>query len=269
MKFIFFLLTVVSGFTIPNTRIVVLPGYGCCKDDYQDIVNSCAVHNVDVDIVPIERHDWIQPMKSVFKKKFWDYKLTPEDSFDWYLEKAKHTIIESVKKNDDYSIVLCGHSAGGWLGRALLQNGTFYGTNKKAYQYVYGVVTLGTPNVIEDNHKLDTTHGCLHYVNKNFPGSFLKKQGIKYISLGSYAKKASKTDAYKFYNENSIVYKSYSTILGKNSGEHIYGDGVVPLDSMHIQDAIQLTFHDVFHYKQKDKKWYGDPYVVNAWLGYL
>ena len=89
MKFIFFLITVVSGFTIPNTRIVVLPGYGCCKDDYQDIVNSCAVHNVDVDIVPIERHDWIQPIKSVFKKKFWDYKLKPglsgidaESSFD-------------------------------------------------------------------------------------------------------------------------------------------------------------------------------------------
>ena len=121
------------------------------------------------------------------------------------------------------------------------------------------MVTLGTPNVIEDN-QLDTTRGCLHYVNKNFPGSFLKKQGIKYISLGSYAKKASK---------NSIVYKSYSTILGENSGEHIYGDGVVPLDSMHLQDAIQLTFHDVFHYKQKDKKWYGDPYIVNTWLSYL
>ena len=262
MKFIFFLLTVVSGFTIPNTRIVVLPGYGCCKDDYQDIVNSCAVHNVDVDIVPIERHDWLQPIKSVLKKEFWDYKLTPEDSFDWYLEKAKRTIIESVKKNDDYSIVLCGHSAGGWLGRALLQNGTFYGTNKKAYQYVYGVVTLGTPNVIEDNHKLDTTHGCLYYVNKNFPGSFLKKQGIKYISLGSYAEKAT-------INENNIALRSYLTILGKKTPHYIYGDGIVPLESTHLEDAIQLTFQDVFHYKKKQKKWYGDTDVINTWLKYL
>lgn len=252
----------IESYKLHHTRVVVLPGYGCDVNDYNDIVEHCSKFNVHVDVVPIKRYDWILPIKSIFNKKFWTYDLTPEDSFDWYLNKAKTTLINSVEKNDGYSVVLCGHSAGGWLARALMNNGTLMNSENKTYSYVYALVTMGTPNTLLCEKNEDVTHGCLYYVNKNFPGSFLKKQGIKYISLGSYAEKAT-------INENNIALRSYLTILGKKTPHYIYGDGIVPLESTHLEDAIQLTFQDVFHYKKKQKKWYGDTDVINTWLKYL
>lgn len=62
--------------------------------------------------------------------------MTPETMFDWYLDKAKHTIEMSVEKNQNKPVILCGHSAGGWLGRALIGNGTNKnGESETTYQY--------------------------------------------------------------------------------------------------------------------------------------
>ena len=253
---------------IHNTRIVLLPGYGCSKNDYKDIIKNCKKQNVNVDIVPISRLDWLRSLKCILNKNYWSYNLTPYNTFDWYLEKAKTTIKDSIDNNDGYPIVLCGHSAGGWLARALMANGTFYNTNENTYRYVSALITLGTPNIASSDKKHDATHGCLSFVDEHFPGTFLKSQGIQYITLGSYSKRVSMNDKYSF-SKNSIILNSYLTVLGDCEKNHIYGDGIVPLDSSHLKGSIQLTYPDVFHFKRDKKRWYGDESVVNDWLYHL
>lgn len=260
---------IIESYKLHHTRVVVLPGYGCNSNDYNDIVKNCEKRNIEVDVVPISRLDWLKPFKGMFNKKFWTYDLTPDDTFDWYLNKARNTLEESFKKNNNNPVILCGHSAGGWLARALMQNKTIYGTNNLTYSYVSALVTMGTPNIINNIKTYDTTRGCLTYVNKHYPGAYFHKQGIKYITLGSYSKKVDAKNT-ELFSKNRIILNSYLTVLGNHSTPHyIYGDGMVPLDACHLDNSIKLTFNDVFHFKRDKKRWYGDESVINTWLHYL
>lgn len=249
-------------------RIVLLPGYGCNKNDYKDIVNNCKKKSISVDVVPIERWNWLYLCKGFFNANYWNRRMRPDELFDWYLDKAKNTVEKSVQKNNGKPIVLCGHSAGGWLGRALMQNGTFYKTHNQTSRYVRSLVTMGTPNIIHKDPKYDTTRGCLHYINKHYPGSFLEKEDITYITIGSYAKPII-FDTMNHFSKDRFVYNSYKTVLGNPKNYIIYGDGIVPLQASHLENAIQLTYNDVFHFKRHKKRWYGSESVLNDWLSFL
>ena len=80
------------------------------------------------------------------------------------------------------------HSAGGWLGRVLLNNGVLYDSNIKSNTCIHAIVTMGTPNIPPLIKESDNTRGCLKYVHEQFPGSFRKEQ-IQYMTLGSDVKK--------------------------------------------------------------------------------
>lgn len=44
------------------------------------------------------------------------------------------------------------------------------------------------------------------------------------------------------------------------------GDGVVPLESAHLEGARQITLDGVFHSINAPTAWYGSEGVVDAWL---
>tara|TARA_B100001287_G_scaffold253183_1_gene235690 strand:- start:32994 stop:33797 length:804 start_codon:yes stop_codon:yes gene_type:complete len=259
-------ITTVYGFS-NYPRIVLLPGYGCNVQDYKEITATCNENNVEVDIVSIERHDWLSIGKNIVNPQFWKNDMTPETMFGWYLDKAKHMIEMSIKKNDNKPIILCGHSAGGWLGRALLGNGTFYKTNCPSENYVSTFITMGTPNNIHLNKDFDTTRGCLTYINNNYPDAYLKSK-IRYVTIGSDVKSI-KTNEKGLFNKKKYILDSYLTVMGKTDENLLKGDGIVPIDAMHLEGSFQKTYHDVYHFKRPGKKWYGDREIVQDWLNII
>lgn len=249
---------------LSNTRIVVFPGYGCSNQDYKTLSTVCEKYGIEVDSVPIERWEWLSVLKGVATKEYWNYECTPTTLFDWYLKKASRAVKESVKRNHGRPVVLCGHSAGGWLARSLIQNGTFYGSSSnRSSDYVKTLLTLGTPNIGHDIQKYDTTRGCLRYIEQHFP----LQSDISYITIGSSVKKVS---LHEYYSAKDVVImNSYLTVLGTTNKLILHGDGIVPLEGSHIPGANQVTFQDVYHFKKKGKVWYFDEEVVVRWLRYL
>lgn len=249
---------------LPKTRIVVFPGYGCSEQDYLSLKTICAKYAINVDSVPIHRWEWLSVLKGVGTKEYWNYECTPNTLFDWYLRKATQAVKDSVVKNNGDPVILCGHSAGGWLARSIIQNGTFYGSSsERSSDYVKTLLTLGTPNVGHNVHKYDTTRGCLRYIQEQF----LLQPDISYITIGSSVKKVSLHDHYSA--EDVMIMNSYLTVLGITDKVILRGDGIVPIDGAHIPGAKQLNFHDVYHFKQSDKLWYFDEDIVVRWLYYL
>ena len=249
---------------LPKTRIVVFPGYGCSDQDYLSLKTICAKYAIGVDSVPIQRWEWLSVLKGVAKKEYWNYDCSPKTLFDWYLKKATQAVKESVIKNNGGPVILCGHSAGGWLARSLIQNGTFYDSTKQSSSdYVSALITLGTPNTGHNNPKYDTTRGCLRYIQEQFP----IQSDISYISVGSSARKVSTHNHYS--TKDAMIMNSYLTVLGGTDKLFIDGDGIVPLEGSHIAGAKNINFHDVYHFKTHDKLWYFDEEVVIRWLHYL
>ena len=269
LLFLFFLGT--YGYVFPklsNTRILLLPGYGCDKEDYRDMINTCDKWNIELDVVPIHRFEWLRVSTGLLDKNYWNYNIEPSSMFNWYLNKSKTALFNSVSKNNDKPIVLCGHSAGGWLARILMNNGTLYKEQElQTNHYINTLLTMGSPHNCHDNKNLDPTHGCLTYVNKHFPGSYLRKYNIKYITLGSKAKPVfvNKTNGFK----NNIVKNSYMSVLGKTDSEIIEGDSIVPIESSHLKNSIQMNFEDVYHFPRNGKKYYWESSIMKQWFEIL
>ena len=246
---------------LPLTRIVMFPGYGCVGHDYKQLESYCKRHFIPYDYVPVKRWEWLNIFQHVFTKDYKNYECTPHQLFDWYLDKASITVQRSLQKNNDNPVILCGHSAGGWLARAVMQNNTLYGTtNIQTQDAVSSLITLGTPHRASQK---DATHGCLHYINKHYP----LLENIQYITIGSSAKKIELRHCHTL--KDQMVLNSYQTVLESSRQTVIYGDGIVPTQVSHLDGAQTIDFNDVYHFKKYGKKWYFDDNVMDSWFPYL
>lgn len=76
----------------------------------------------------------------LFLKGFWDYTCKPEELYQFYLKAVDETV-RKVSAKEQKPCILIGHSAGGWLARAYLADGS-----KSNLSTIAGLVTLGTPH---------------------------------------------------------------------------------------------------------------------------
>lgn len=252
----------VHAYIIPHhTRVVMFPGYGCISKDYKQLENYCRKLDVPYDCVPIKRYEWLNVFNSVCSNDYLNYRCTPDQLFDWYLKKASTTIQDSLRKNNDKPIVLCGHSAGGWLARAVMQNNTLYGAhNIQTEDAVSSLITLGTPH---EALPLDITRGCLNYINNHY--SLI--ENIRYTTVGSMAKKVEVRDHHSL--EDKLVLNSYRTVVDSSDHDYICGDGIVPTQVSHLKGARNINFEDVYHFKKCGKKWYFDESIMDVWFPFL
>ena len=245
-----------------HSRLVLLPGYGCCKKDYRDFIKNGEKLGISVDVVPIERWEWLKTTQSMFGLNYWKYQCEPYEMFDWYLQKSKKTLFDSVTKNNGKPVILCGHSAGGWLARTLMNDGTIYDSTNKTNTCISSLITLGTPNKV--SLYKENTRGCLRYVNTRFPDCFLQNQGIQYVSVGSSVKMIHMKETVTL--KDHMIKQSYQSILGHTSENIVSGDGIIPLSHSFLEDSIQITLPDVYHFQYKSKKCYWDEKVMKIWL---
>ena len=240
--------------------VVVLPGFGNDRIDYI-APNGCPpevglVATMErrgcrgVTVVPIARSQWLNVAKGLQDPAFLAGEGAPEGAaYAWYIESAKQTV-ESVALAGQRA-VLVGHSAGGWLARALCA----VAGDAWAKEHVRGIVTLGAPHASPPPGVADQTRGTIANINKRAPGAWLTSEGIFYVTVGSKKVVGSKQgDA-----SAAKAFTSYNLVLGE--GEGVAGDGFVPFECAMLNGATQVIL-DCFHSGGS-----ADPWPKDDWYG--
>lgn len=234
-------------YTMPNSLVESLMKRGWQTDQ--------------ISVLPVKRLDWLNVfLKGALDIDFWRSNAPPtKPAFSWYLEKIAAEI-ELI--GEDERIILLGHSAGGWLGRAALGFGS---TDERAPQVnidkVLGIVTLGAPNQPPPPDIMDMTRGALRITNEKFPGSYHAPNTF-YVTVIGKAVKGRKQTREERTSLSGFAFNSYKAVCGNGT---TVGDGVVPLCSGHVPDAIQLTLDGVLHSINAPENWYGSDSILDQW----
>jgi pimeloyl-ACP methyl ester carboxylesterase len=270
-----------------NVRILILPGFGNESNDYfleqapeGSLVLSlqkCGWKEEQIRVVPLERSDWLKVfLRGVVNLDFWLSKAPPKVAFGWYLDRVAEQIKELTAEEEDSKVVLVCHSAGGWLARAALGFGGTSSSDEDSAQEkdvsfgvdldrVLGVVTLGAPHTPPPPEIMDMTRGALRITHEEYPGAF-HAPDIFYITVIGNAIRGVKQDR-KTASESSnraagFAFNSYESVCGNGTA---VGDGVVPVVSGHVDDAMQIELPGVFHSINAPSSWYGSDTIINTW----
>jgi hypothetical protein len=281
MFFVQFLLGFSSFFAYRiGYPMIILPGFGNDMIDYISpfnkgtefgFLNSLNRRGIDADVVPIKRFQWLNYIRGTATVDFWRGCCKAGELYRFYYESVDLKVREMYMKYKK-PVILVGHSAGGWLGRGLLGDGVwgdglFYKKESNdilSKDLILGLVTLGTPHYPPSGDVFDVTRGALKSIDERIPGSYLLPD-IFYVTIGGTAVIANKSAPRE--SIQNYAYGSYSLVNGLPSDGEV-GDGVVPLSSMHLKDAVQLTLPNVYHsINAPNNLWYGGDDVIDKWLG--
>ena len=158
----------------------------------------------------------------------------------------------------------------------------------KTSDLISGLVTLGAIHRVPEDEKSCVTRGALKFVQENYPGAYLKDDGIKYISVGGNAivgcedvdednrgimMDTSYVDRiYSVRGEGSaskVAFTSYKAVCGNGN---VVGDGVVPLQWSLLEGSRQIELDGVLHSINEagttipTDRWYGSENVIKRWL---
>lgn len=306
---------------ISKIPVVICPGFGNDQIDYvnpldqgseKGFVQALTKRGFDpnlIQVLPLERYEWVRVAGGLFDiPNFYTGNCRPDGlGYGWYVKRLRKTIEEAYEKGGRQERVLCiGHSAGGWLARAALGDGSWdlegsdvaingndaNGGGSRASDRVRALITIGAIHKPPDGDASSkcVTRGALSYLDQNYPGAFLSEEGIAYVSVGGDAisgKQQSKTaqkddeakrgsqevnDVYKTRGEgsaSSVAYTSYQAVSG--NGE-MTGDGVVPLEWTLLEGSRTIILDGVLHSINEagttlpTNRWYGADEVVDRWL---
>ncbi|KAL7158260.1 hypothetical protein ABFS83_02G130500 [Erythranthe nasuta] len=271
---------------------VILPGLGNNTNDYQKlalILKDCGVPTV---IAKVSRIDWLRNAAGLLDSNYWRGTLRPRPVVDWYLERVDEAVNEAKELAQGSTLSLIGHSAGGWLARVYLQE---YGLSDVSL-----LLTLGTPHLPPPkgvSGVIDQTRGLLDYVEKNCAQAVYTPE-FRYVCVaGRYIQGARLTGSSNSdisgvtveidqpVSEMTAIDKpapSSATLQARFVGQgykqvcgqaDVWGDGVVPEISAHLEGALNITLDGVYHSPvgsdDETRLWYGSPSVVKQWINHL
>jgi hypothetical protein len=251
---------------------VILPGLGNSGADYDELVADLLQKagekgeeaSLYVTTVDVARIDWLRNAAGVLDGNYWRGTLQPRPFIDWYLNKLKEKIAEAKDQTEGGPITLVGHSAGGWLGRTYLVD-----VESPEDAGVDCFISLGSPQLATPKDVpmvIDQTRGILNWVNEACPGAH--HSNVKYISICSKCIKGARMDTEGASIEEKITGQGYKQVCGKSD---VWGDGIVPIPSAHLEGAIQIDLEGIYHSPlgKGDRPWYGSSEIVDQWMQYI
>jgi len=241
---------------------------------------------------PIARSDWLRVAACALDPDYWRSTACVSRAYGWYLAAAAAAVSGAAAASASGKVVLVGHSAGGWLGRALI------GREPAVRASVAGLVSLGTPHAPPSGARCPTG-GALASICDAFPGAFFAGEGVAYVTVAGLAVRG---DARAVRGSAArAAAAAYATVSGAPSrgagGHGVLGDGVVPAAAAGLAGAVNLALPGVFHSQARPGgrgrggraaaerlrrtgggaqevaplpsrlPWYGSEGVVDAWLG--
>ncbi|KAG5232925.1 hypothetical protein OIU77_004340 [Salix suchowensis] len=295
----FFKLHCSSSPTNPTSTIrpaVILPGLGNNTGDYQKLELTLQEYGVPTVVAKVSRFDWLRNAAGLVDPNYWSGSLRPRPVLDWYLRRIDEAVQEAKELAQGQTLSLIGHSAGGWLARVYMEE---FGQLDVSL-----LLTLGTPHLPPPKGVpgvIDQTRGLLDYVEKHCKKAVYTPE-LRYVCIaGRYIKGA------RFVGDSNVEAKSmvpvendhptaeavlvndlgistssspgfrarfvgqgYKQVCGQAD---VWGDGVVPEASAHLDGAFNISLDGVYHSPvgsdDELRPWYGSPAVAEQWIHHL
>lgn len=298
-KYLICLLVFLSGCSA-YCPVVICPGFGNDMVDYDTPLGQSSEvglrsvlgrRGFDLDAVstvPVKRGDWVRVAGGLIDPGFYRGDARPSGpGYGWYVDRLKREVDLAYEAGGgEERVMLIGHSAGGWLARAAMSDGTWRteedGTVVKTSDRVRCLVTLGAIHKVPEDASTCVTRGCLKYTDESYPGAFLGKDGIKYITVGGAAVTgdnrkeqdlASEADElYAVRGEGSAARVAFTSYLAVSGDGNRIGDGVVPLEWTKLEGATNIQLEGVVHSINEagttipTDQWYGSEGVIDRWM---
>lgn len=269
-------------------RVVIAPGFGNDQIDYitplkqpaeKGFASALERRGATVSVVDINRADWARVAGGLFDADFYSGTAKPTGGgYGWYVRRLKAAIDEAHAESGERVLVV-GHSAGGWLARAALGDGE-WADGVRTAERVCGLVTIGAIHRPPADASTCVTRGALSFVDREYPGAFLAREGVGYVSVGGDAivgdsSREGSTEADAAYaargegSASRVAFTSYEAVCGEGG---VSGDGVVPLEWTQLDGAAQLRLPGVLHSINEagtalpTDRWYGSDAIVDLWL---
>ncbi|KAA8520327.1 hypothetical protein F0562_014583 [Nyssa sinensis] len=286
-----------SQLTTFNYRpAVVLPGLGNNTRDYQKLEYTLKEYGVPTVVAKVSRFDWLRNAAGLVDPNYWRGTLRPRPVLDWYLERVDEAVREAKELTQDGTLSLIGHSAGGWLARVYME--------EFGFSHISLLLTLGSPHLPPPKGLpgvIDQTRGLLDYVEKYCTKAVYNPQ-LRYVCIaGRYIqgarffgnsnmdsnsavpinveqpvsevaiiKDASASASIATTLRARFIGQGYKQVCGQAD---VWGDGVVPEVSAHLEGALNLSLDGVYHSPVGSddalRPWYGSPTVVKQWIHHL
>lgn len=259
----------------------------------------------------MSRPDWLRNALGLLDRNYWTGRLSPRPVLDWYLERMKKAIIAAKESaTDDCKVSLIGHSAGGWLARVFMSE---FGTDDIAMLLSLGTPHLpppkGVSGVMDQTRGLldyvntvcpgtcfapDVRYVCVagRYLkgDRFFPAQVpmvattgigtviaADEQEILTVSESRDLEQDTRPDINdeKINSrvttiQTRIVGQGYKQVCGQAD---VWGDGVVPEMSAHLEGATNVSLNGVYHSpvgaRDPERPWYGSPGILDQWVHYL
>eukprot|EP00249_Psilotum_nudum_P009434 c21933_g1_i2 orf=183-1364(+) len=273
--------------------VVILPGLGNNSKDYTSLVFSLEDKAIPTVVAQVSRPDWLRNAAGLLDGNYWAGKLQPRPILDWYLERIK-TAITTAK----------AFAQGGWLARLYMSE---FGADDISL-----LLTLGTPHIPPPKGVpgvFDQTRGLLDYIEAVCPGTFFAPK-VRYVCIvGRYlkgerffpvvtpevstmglitidTKVGTATEHVDREADNGtldlkmkpiapslkfrLLGQAYKQVCGKAD---VWGDGIVPEISAHLEGAINVILKGVYHSpvgaNNFERPWYGSPGILEQWVHYV
>ncbi len=267
--------------------VVICPGFGNDSIDYDtpleqskevgltSVLTRRGFVPQQIYTVPIKRSDWIRVAGGLLDiPNFYTGNALPTGlGYGWYIQRLKDTVDLAYEESGGEKVLLIAHSAGGWLARAAMGDGTWSKEQGvQTSERVSCLVTMGAIHKTPEDESTCVTRGALKNTDLSYPGAFLQDQGIKYVSIGGAAIEGELVDEEKNdfeANAQRVAYNSYVAVSGMGSQ---IGDGVVPFDWTQLEGSKQIRLDGVVHSINEagtampTDRWYGSEGVIDRWL---
>mmetsp|Transcript_18270 Transcript_18270/g.38001 ORF Transcript_18270/g.38001 Transcript_18270/m.38001 type:complete len:285 (-) Transcript_18270:20-874(-) len=268
-------LTFYSAYPYVPPPILILPGFFNSAADYTPLVGELASRGFSPKVLEIERNDWLKVfVRGARDPQFWAGKAPPSNpGFAWYLD-----LVHEAVEGFDEPCVLVGHSAGGWLARACLGDGSgsgnFWGSGEGKQiekDKVKAIVTLGAPHYPPPDSSMEMTRGAITLTSELLPGCF--HDDVYYMTVGGNPIVGEKQQRpwWKFWEPTTVRGFAFESYLGVCGEGGVEGDGVVPLRASHLDGSKQISLGEEggFHSVNEPQRWYGSRVGVEKWIGKL
>ncbi|KAI3826885.1 hypothetical protein L1987_00945 [Smallanthus sonchifolius] len=285
--------TSLSSSPVTYRPAVILPGLGNNTGDYQKLALTLQGYGVSTVVAKVSRIDWLRNAAGLVDPNYWRGTLQPRPVLDWYLNRVDEAVNEALKQSQGGSLSIIGHSAGGWLARVYMEEFT------EANNNIALLLTLGSP--LQPPPKglpgvVDQTRGLLDYVEKNcrkavyapesryvcIAGRYI--QGSRFFGDSEPASTAPVAieQSVPVTSESGTLISTGATFRTRFVGQgykqvcgqaDVWGDGVVPEVSAHLEGALNVSFDGVYHSPvgsdDESRPWYGSPAIVEQWVHHL
>ncbi|VVB14957.1 unnamed protein product [Arabis nemorensis] len=289
-----------SAGDVKHRPAVILPGLGNNSGDYKKLQVTLGEYGVPVVVAAVSRLDWFRNAAGLVDPAYWRGTLRPRPVLDWYLKRIDDAVREANELAQGQRLSLIGHSAGGWLARVYMEE---YGNSDISL-----LLTLGTPHLPPPRGQsgvIDQTRGLLYYVEEHCAKAVYTPE-LRYVCIaGRYIRGAPlvnnvdadvDSDVTMGINSGAAI-SEFAIASDKKSGSQVssgpsfrarfvgqgykqvcgkadvWGDGVVPEVSAHLEGALNVSFDGVYHSPvgsdDKTRPWYGSPVIVKDWIHHL